>query len=65
MYIVIDPPSGWKYGFPKAVEESKWHSKDFNIREWLLAGGYPATDVDFAMQYLRVWTKDEHEVDGE
>jgi len=39
----IDPPSGWKFGFPKKI--------DLNInslgRKWLIANGVPEKDVEF------------------
>lgn len=31
----VDPPSGWKYGFPKI-----WDGTG-DLREWLVAEGYP------------------------
>lgn len=49
----IDPPSGWKYGFPKPYDKDK-HP---NFRQWLLDEGYPEKDVDFGMQYIRTWTE--------
>jgi hypothetical protein len=32
----IDPPSGWKFGFPKPIPKD---TKD--VREWLIQNGYP------------------------
>lgn len=46
----VDPPGGWKHGFPKQAPED---IKDF--RQWLLDQGYPEKDVDFAVKYCRVW----------
>ena len=47
----IDPPNGWRYGFPQI-----WYSeKHPDIREWLLISGYPRDDVDFALHYCRMW----------
>ena len=48
---MIDPPTGWKYGFPCLYNESV----DGDIRDFLLSKGYPEKDVDFALQYMRVW----------
>ena len=31
MTIMIDPPSGWKYGFPKPLPDEVE-----NVKEWLL-----------------------------
>ena len=47
----IDPPSGWMYGFPALWDEST-HP---NLREWLIEKGYPESQVDFALRYLRQW----------
>ncbi len=60
----IDPPSGWKYGFPKL------HDTDFdnnNITEWLIEKGYPKTQADqlgnSSSLWIRVWDHIEHEED--
>ena len=45
--IMIDPPSGWLYGFPKYVSESvyeKFESGD--LIKWLLENGYPQHEID-------------------
>ena len=33
---IVDPPSGWKYGFPKPMSPMI-----VNVREWLIDNGYP------------------------
>jgi hypothetical protein len=38
---MIDPPSGWKYGFPKEIPE---HVD--NTRDWLIQNGYPQAEID-------------------
>lgn len=40
--LLIDPPEGWKYGFPKPVHE-EFHTlgEDFDLERWLLSEGYP------------------------
>ena len=50
----IDPPSGWKYGFPKALPDDC-----LDVRKFLVDSGYPEGDVDFAMSYLRMWTEND------
>ena len=42
MKIMVDPPNGWRYGFPKQFNPSR----DGNIREWLVANGYPQQEID-------------------
>lgn len=37
----IDPPSGFKYGFPKQLPDNVT-----NLREWLLENGYPQSMID-------------------
>jgi len=41
MIKYIDPPSGWKYGFPKPIPEE---IKD--VKEWLIKNGYPENEID-------------------
>ncbi len=47
---IVDPPSGWMYGFPKELPESK------DYTELLREAGYPEKDMDLAMKYSRYWT---------
>jgi hypothetical protein len=56
MKTMIDPPSGWKYGFPCELKEGK------NIEELLREHKYPEKDIEFALQYLRTWTETEEQV---
>ena len=41
MTLMIDPPSGWKYGFPKAKPDDAT-----NTIAWLLSEGYPQSEID-------------------
>ena len=53
----IDPPSGWKYGFPKPVPEGVE-----DTIEWLVSEGYPRAEIDKMGDYFlcRYWeTEDE------
>lgn len=52
---IIDPPSGWKYGFPKVMPDN------VNLREWLLGQGYPKKDIELAMKYSRYWEEEVEE----
>jgi hypothetical protein len=38
---VIDPPQGWKYGFPKPIPDAV-----VNFRQWLIDNGYPERLID-------------------
>jgi len=51
----IDPPSGWEYGFPKALPDTYPH---IDLVEWLLQQGYPEDLIPFAMKYSRYWEDD-------
>jgi hypothetical protein len=39
---IIDPPSGWKYGFPKALP----NPEPEDVRVWLVSEGYPQSEID-------------------
>lgn len=51
---IIDPPSGWRYGFPKPIPNDV---KDVN--KWLVENGYPQTIIDELGEYFfcRYWEK--------
>jgi hypothetical protein len=51
-YFYIDPPSGWRYGFPVKMEHPVTAEK---IAQVLEDHDYPVGDRNFAQQYLRVW----------
>lgn len=57
---MIDPPSGWKYGFPKAVPSPT--PKD--MMAWLVSEGYPQNEIDKMGDhfYCRHWEEDDHEL---
>ncbi len=50
---MIDPPSGWRYGFPRVLPDDVT-----DLRAWYIKCGYPEKDVDFAMEYSRSWFED-------
>ena len=45
MTLWIDPPSGWKYGFPKAYTKPE----DQSLEAWMLEQGYPQWEIDRGM----------------
>ena len=59
--MFIDPPSGWKYGFPKILDQEK--SKGRTL-EWLVENGYPQFEIDKMKDhfYCRYW---EDEIEDE
>ena len=40
--VWIDPPSGWRYGFPKLYDREKYPDST----QWLLDNGYPQGMID-------------------
>jgi len=57
--LMCDPPSGWKYGFPKPLP-MEVHKKN-NTLEWLLSEGYPQAEIDACGDhfYVRYWEIDD------
>jgi hypothetical protein len=55
---MIDPPSGWKYGFPKAIPKQfdTWEEQ----RAWLVSEGYPEKQIDSMGDYFycRYWEEE-------
>jgi len=37
---IIDPPGGWRYGFPKAIP-----NEITDITKWLIENGYPQIEI--------------------
>lgn len=54
---IIDPPTGWKYGFPKPIPEDVR-----DLRAWLVEQGYPECDLELALKYSRYWEEEEDNV---
>jgi hypothetical protein len=49
---MYDPPSGWKYGFPKKYKPLENES----LEETLLRDGYPQKEIDNSgAKYCRFW----------
>jgi hypothetical protein len=57
----IDPPSGWRYGFPKIWDPQQ----EPDIKTWLIESGYPADQVNAGLNYYRQWAVDAPEIDPE
>jgi hypothetical protein len=51
--LMIDPPSGWKYGFPMPLPDPRPE----NTMDWLVEQGYPQAEIDSLGQYFycRYW----------
>ena len=35
--LIVDPPEGWRYGFPKAVPKDR----EADLLNWIVEQGYP------------------------
>lgn len=53
MYM-IDPPKGWRYGFPKPISKECLES-DIEFRKYLVNNGYPDHMLDLAFKHSRYW----------
>lgn len=47
MVQLIDPPEGWRYGFPKVLPKEVE-----DVRAWLVASGYPQKLIDSYGEYF-------------
>lgn len=47
--MIYDPPSGWKYGFPKEYKPLPGET----VKETLIRDGYPANLKDFMYEHVR------------
>ena len=50
---MVDPPSGYLFGFPKELPEGG------DLEELLRESGYPEQHIEFAMKYTRQWWEEE------
>lgn len=47
--LIVDPPSGWMYGFPQPLDSS------VPYKEQLRRNKYPEEDIEFAVEHSRYW----------
>ena len=57
--IMCDPPSGWQYGFPRAMPEDVV-SDGSKFNDWLVGCGYPQQLIDSFGDYfyIRQWEQE-------
>ena len=53
--LMIDPPSGWRYGFPKRIPREHQH----RTVEWMIEQGYPRQLTEEKHFYIRYWNATE------
>jgi len=51
--ISIDPPEGWKYGFPKKVTQEQYKQIP-SLKEWCIGNGYPKEEADKYGNYFNI-----------
>jgi hypothetical protein len=56
VYEWIDPPGGWKYGFPKSLPGG-FEPTDENIMKFLIDNGYPHSEITLALRHSRMGFK--------
>lgn len=56
--LMIDPPSGWRYGFPKPVPQKVLKNEE-RLVIWLIEQGYPEKEIPLAVEYSRYWEVEE------
>ena len=53
---VIDPPMGWRYGFPRYYNPKEGESE----AEWFVRMGYPQELIDRGfLQWVRTWEEED------
>lgn len=52
MTILIDPASGWMYGFPKPYTKKPEQS----LKDWLVENGYPEKDAQM-VEENKLWCR--------
>ena len=59
--VVIDPPGGWRYGFPKEFTLLDRDVGDPQMNDWLLENGYPQKEIDVFKGRVpcRFWEEEE------
>lgn len=57
MTTYVDPPEGWRYGFPKPFTFPGSillpGAKEKALRKWFIDNGYPERDIELALNYSR------------
>jgi hypothetical protein len=54
---IIDPPSGWQYGFPMPIPDERKN----DVKSWLVEKGYPKPLIDSLGEhfYCRYWEEEQ------
>lgn len=52
--LMIDPPEGWRYGFPKRIPREH----QGRVVEWLIENGYPESLTKEKWFHYRYWNEE-------
>jgi hypothetical protein len=52
--VIYDPPSGWKYGFPKQYLPKEGES----LADTMVRDGYPKEEAEWASNHTRFWEEE-------
>jgi len=55
MYV-IDPPSGWQYGFPALIHDKILFGGDNIKSKWFRLQGYPENLIELGLRHSRYWS---------
>jgi hypothetical protein len=57
MVRIIDPPQGWRYGFPKVFD----CDENEDVNTWLINNGYPKQLIEQLGEHFhcRFWTQEQ------
>lgn len=59
MKYLIDPPEGWRYGFPREIDITEKRNN-----QWWLDNGYPQSLIDKGMlEWVRIISMPEDETE--
>ena len=63
--LVVDPPEGWRYGFPKAVPDGQMKMSWEEKKDWYVEQGYPLEKIEELGNffYVSMWHKGDEEHD--
>jgi hypothetical protein len=61
MKVWVDPPSGWRWGFPKIYDRIE---DGDDIMAWIVEQGYPQAEINNLKEHFhyRVWEASDQEV---
>ena len=61
MTLVVDPPEGWRYGFPKAIPKGYMKMSWDDKKKWYIEQGYPKSEIDKygELFVISMWDKED------